>query len=113
MREIRFRAWDKEKEQLLYMDVIAWHAPSNWRDFYVLQESTGLKDKHGKKIYEGDKVRWYTWDGYWGEAIVEFMQGRFYPVATGCLEYERFDEKQGFEVIGNIYEEEQKHDDSK
>ena len=68
------------------------------------QMSTGLLDKNKVKIYEGDIVQWHTWDGYVGSSPVEFRDGLFYPVASGCLEYERFDKDKGIKIIGNIYE---------
>lgn len=56
-REIKFRAWDK-KDKLW---VAGFNIPQSginteWGD-KVLMQFTGLKDKNGKEIYEGDIVK--------------------------------------------------------
>ena len=59
MREIKFRAWDKNRKYML-IDLVPFQEsrmPSNWHKYYDVMQYTGLKDKNGKEIYEGDKVR--------------------------------------------------------
>lgn len=57
MREIKFRAWNKiNKTMLEIFDNTTqkeWFLP-NCKEHYEIMQYTGLKDKNGKEIYEGD-----------------------------------------------------------
>ena len=72
MREIKFRAWDKINSKILrggislYMSDCSRH--STFHNFkgdtpssIILMQYTGLKDKNGKEIYEGDIAK-HGWD---------------------------------------------------
>jgi len=70
MREIKFRAWDERNEEMIYKPTLFdshnfkeklgcalelnWHIQNTIGFFGALMQYTGLKDKNGKEIYEGD-----------------------------------------------------------
>ena len=65
MREIKFRAWDGQKmldSQDLTQNGMYW----DWlgKQDVELMQYTGLKDKNGKEIYEGDVVKRSKGVGY-------------------------------------------------
>ena len=114
MRELKFRAWDGERMKqvstLGFTDDAFVSTPkgSGPREDYELMQYTGLKDKNGKEIYEGDVVRWDSGELdkiTWNEdmATFTFAQSPVYPgtkcaVPLGALDLQQI------EVIGNIYE---------
>ena len=93
MREIEFRAWHKNANYMCYnatTDLLD-------RDYLVFMQYTNLKDKNGKKIFEGDIVRYKHYDGF--ETIkVKFSNGA-YNISTLKM--------RKCEVLGNIYENEE------
>jgi hypothetical protein len=109
MREIKFRAWDtSDVEKGPYMlgpydltDAIFSHTQVRRMP---LMQYTGLKDKNGVEIYEGDIVEW--WDSFGVSGLgndsfstrmqVKYEHGAFEPVA-GLIPAD-------MEVLGNYYQ---------
>ncbi|WP_273958081.1 YopX family protein [Lacticaseibacillus paracasei] len=112
-REIKFRAWDKENKKMAQVSRIDF-GPGGIKylvDDSVLLEYTGLKDKNGQSIYEGDIVR--TGKDNIGDP--EPMIGQvIMREGSWLIENEKmqeaidlFSEITSREVIGNIFEDKQ------
>ena len=115
MREIKFRAWDSQSEEPRMVDwetlLQYYHIELVFRekgeDSHVhLMQFTGLKDKNGKEIYEGDivgfdkkvaKVLWQE-NGFY----VHRLKDGDFDVSNSNLTL--LQENTYWEVIGNIYE---------
>ena len=61
MREIKFRTWNDKTSTMTAPfsaeDIRNDEHYANWESFESLMQFTGLKDKNGKEIYEGDIVK--------------------------------------------------------
>lgn len=109
MRDIKFRAWDKESKKMHYISV-NWNLgmiqanPNDWE----LMQFTGLKDKNWKEIYEADIVNDFGGaDGMDRIGVVQFDESIGAFVMTGVLSYNYTftgGAADDLEVIGNIHE---------
>lgn len=119
MREIKFRAWDRDKKTMV-CQIGEWRVRSEHDELcfplepfvtsldgdsykFVLMQFTGLSDRNGKAIFEGDIVK--ILDYYAKVGIVEFSPPRFciFDGDDGITDFDQ-EEWEYFEVVGNIYE---------
>jgi len=120
----KFRIWDKIDKRFMsgsiFIDCRKGAMTGNMpEDKYVIQQSTGLKDKTGKLIYEGDILKFYA------QSIIDAMAREPLKERIGVAVWNeeelKFDvsvdngknvvpnlckktDDNNFEIIGNIYE---------
>lgn len=87
--------------------LVHWIKPYKIRensDDLVLMQFTGLHDKNGKKIYEGDILK--SDESFWKNEniVVNYQNGGFYPFRFECQEQTDLLDPKRSEIIGNIYE---------
>lgn len=104
MREIKFRVWD-EKEMLYESNSSLFDRECDGSGIdYQLMQYTGLKDKNGREIYEGDIVK----EKGSGNEVIGLVDpfNQLFNTETVALAgylYYLSKEKIDIEIIGNIY----------
>lgn len=125
MREIKFRAWDRLGNKMIYQESdttelrFNYPYPDNKKEYFpfyqidlIQMQYTGLKDKNGKEIYEGDildglsvirfgEVKTYDYMGSifgWYAKVTQKLKENPNSYAKDIINTNKR------KVIGNIYE---------
>lgn len=122
-RVIKFRVWDKADKEYMILgstgldarngDVIDYYNEGNrlgGSEEYDIEQYTGLTDKNGKEIYEGDILGNEWGNGYisWCDKCKQFQ----YYISGECMAcsgdvqwYELVEDNGKLEIIGNVHED--------
>lgn len=109
MREVRFRAWIPSEKRIggtFTLREVA-NEDGTFDDDVIFLESTGLEDKNGKEIFEGDIIKAIA-NFYQKETIIEPAKIWWMPNSAMFGVYGWGDRNITdfiqIEIIGNIYE---------
>lgn len=109
----KFRAWDKRRNRMIEVTSISFRNGTieedtryavnrhMYLDDVVLMQQTGLEDKNGVEVYEGDIVNYFRKS----ISVIEWKDGGFIIKRILDGEYELIQSRIAkIEVLGNIYE---------
>lgn len=111
-QEIKFRAWNKKDKVMVDVAAMNFGPSGFWSliedaddaelqlaDSYELMQYTGLKDKNGREIYEGDVVK-----NEYGKVMEVQYDPRSAAFGVGDYYFGTIGSGKTLEVIGNIFD---------
>lgn len=104
MKDIKFRAWDKDGKFMtnsFYLGSL--NAGDGFDSDWEVMPYTGIKDKHGVGVFEGDILSYESENGIVFCGVVVFKNGCFYLGDNPFANILRVLAKS--QIIGNIYED--------
>lgn len=125
MKEIKFRAWDTKSKKMYEPFTLQFAIGEDGYDTdgVVFLQFTGIKDRHGKEIYEGDVIktplgrknnepiyrnctvqRWFMDHILQQSTVTAGEAGNMEQLGSLILSIQSYITDCDIEVIGNVYE---------
>ena len=114
-REFKFRSWIISQKKMIKVFGFnehlvfeqTWDSPSIKENIFeiedcVLMQFTGVKDKKGVDVYEGDKIIYKNFKGY---STIVFKNGVFGYYGISCFITLLETNADYIEVIGNVFQD--------
>lgn len=109
MRKLKFRMWDEKYNCWINDPVFIYPTTDIVKQGIVFQQFTGLKDKNGKEIYEGDYINFSYTGSKTFQGFVRWFDDRGSFGVTVDNAFETFEELMDYwssvEVVGNIFQQ--------
>lgn len=108
MREIKFRLFGKNSKEFLRPENVGLNLKELQNvcdiDLWHVMQYTGLKDRNGVEVYEGDVVKYLTHTAHVFWSPQDFGFVHYNEVIGGYAGLSFFTGYKDFEVIGNIHQ---------